>query len=297
MILLEDLAKSCQVTLNIPPHFEVRGFSDINAENAGSIGYAGHEKYISQLAKNTNLALIICPPNDKFMGDRFIFSNQPEEDYFLLYNTWSKQKKYDDSIIHTSANIHPNATIYPTGVTIGARTIVEPNSVIFPGVSIGEDCRIGVGTVIGRDGFMIKKISGKQTIITHDCDVLIGNDVHCGAYCYFDKGLFGHHTVVESEVCIGNHVTIGHGVSVGKCSLIVTGSIIGGFSQLEDGVYLGMHATIRPRLKLGKKSFIGMGATVVRNVAEEEHMMGDMADNSNHKMTQIHYLRRMTKKR
>ena len=76
---------------------------------------------------------------------------------------------------------------------------------------------------------------------------------------------------------------------------LLQGSIVGGFSSLGDDVYLGMHSTIRPRLTLGKKSFIGMGATVVRNVAEEESMMGDMADTASKKMTQMHYLRRLTK--
>ena len=222
-MLLKNLVKKCQLNLNVPEQFTVTGFSDINATQANSIGYAGAEKYIDNMAKNSNLKLIICPPNDKATSDRFIYSTQAEEDYFLLYSTWSKQKQYEDSVIHPSAEIHPTATVYPTGVKIGANTIIEPNSVIFSGVYIGEDCRIGVGSVVGRDGFMVKKVAGKQTVIPHDGDVIIGDGVHFGAYCYLDKGLFGHNTTIGNEVCVGNHVTIGHGVLVGKRSLLVTG--------------------------------------------------------------------------
>jgi maltose O-acetyltransferase len=90
-----------------------------------------------------------------------------------------------------------------------------------------------------------------------------------GNYCFFTTPL---HIDLNSDVVIGNHVTIGHDVSMvtsaheigepdRRCGKLVPAPI-----RIGDGCWIGAHVLLLPVVTLGNGSIIAAGAVVSSNV-------------------------------
>ena len=74
-------------------------------------------------------------------------------------------------------------------VEIGKGSILLPNVTVLSNVSIGENCIIHSGTVIGSDGLgFAKDENDKWKKINHLGKVVINNDVEIGSNCTIDRG-------------------------------------------------------------------------------------------------------------
>ena len=62
-------------------------------------------------------------------------------------------------------------------------------------------------------------------------------------------------------------------IGIALCS----GAVVGGFVDAQEGAYIGINAVIRNRISLGAKSFVGMGATVTKSVADGITVVGNPA--------------------
>ena len=87
--------------------------------------------------------------------------------------------------------------------------------------------------------------------------------------------------VITEEISIGNfnliniNCTIGHNTEIGSYCVINPLSSISGCVKIEDEVLCGAGCSIKQGIKIGKKSTIGLGAFVVKNVGEQEVMICD----------------------
>jgi UDP-3-O-[3-hydroxymyristoyl] glucosamine N-acyltransferase len=106
--------------------------------------------------------------------------------------------------------------------------------------------------------------------------VVLGDDVHIGAYTCIDGGNMGD-TVIGDGTRIDNLVHIGHNAKIGKRCTIVAGAVIGGWVEIGDDTFVGMGALIRNRVKVGSGCTIGMGSVVVKDVADGVTIKGNPA--------------------
>lgn len=154
----------------------------------------------------------------------------------------------------------PATTYIDWGVEIGARTHVQPCSVIRAGVRIGEDCEVGPfahlrsGTVLG-DGaavgnFVETKNSrlgarAKAKHLAYVGDAELGAKVNIGAGTVFANydGKVKHRCVVEEGAFVGSGTVLVAPVKVGRGAVTGAGAVIKRGSDIPAGeVWIGVPA-------------------------------------------------------
>lgn len=148
---------------------------------------------------------------------------------------------------------------------------------IGPGVTIGNDCIIQAGTVIGEDGFGYERDeSGRWVPKAHEFTVVIGDGVHIGANTCIDRGSWKD-TVISAGVRIDNHVHVAHNVHILPNAMIVAHAMLGGSVVVEHGAWIGPSASIMQRVTIGAHALVGMGAVVLKDVEPNTTVAGNPA--------------------
>jgi UDP-3-O-[3-hydroxymyristoyl] glucosamine N-acyltransferase len=144
---------------------------------------------------------------------------------------------------------------------IGAGTKIWPNVTIYPFVSIGRNCRIHSGTVIGADGYGYTFHQGRHLKIWHMGGVRIEDEVEIGSNSSVDAGTFSP-TIIGAGSKLDNQVQVAHNCRVGKGCIMCGQSGLAGSVTLEDFVVLGGKAAIGPDAHLGMGTQVAGGAGV-----------------------------------
>jgi UDP-3-O-[3-hydroxymyristoyl] glucosamine N-acyltransferase len=156
------------------------------------------------------------------------------------------------------------------GARIGDRTIVYPNVFVGEGAVIGDDCvihshaaireRVVVGNrvivqngaVIGSDGYgFVKRADGTYQKIPQTAAVVLEDDVEIGANTTIDRPAVGE-TRIQAGAKIDNLVQIGHGVNVGRNTLLVAQVGIAGSTTIGDDVTLAGQVGVAGHVTVGK---------------------------------------------
>ena len=161
-------------------------------------------------------------------------------------------------------------------ITIGDGTVIWNNVVIVNRVTIGRDCYIHSGAVIGHDGYAYTEDAlHKKTMIKHFGGVSIGDRVLIGENVCISRGTIDD-TILESGVKI---VALGH--IAHNCwfeedaAMAVPCSVSGSVHIGRNGYLAG--TIIRNQCVIGENAFIGMGAVVVKDVPSGETVVGNPA--------------------
>lgn len=144
-----------------------------------------------------------------------------------------------------------------------------------------------------------------ETAIIHD-NVTLGNNVTIGAYCVIGSPgairnsekrngevYIGDNTVIQNHVCIMvgeegvtrigknnlimNYVNIGHNCYIGDNNEIGVGTIMGGWSRMEDNNKIKLRCTIRNRVSIGGNNLVGMCSNVVKSILSHKVCYGNPA--------------------
>lgn len=164
-------------------------------------------------------------PQSKFFFHRPILGNSNDyinypEAFFLVAvgNARIREKivsKMDGVKWYTA--IHPKTVISPYDVKIGEGTIVLPNAVIDPGVTIGKHCLINCSAVVA-----------------HDCKI--------SDYVHISVGTKIAGTVnIGSRTWVGIGATVSNNLSICEDCMIGAGAVVVK-SITESGTYVGVPA-------------------------------------------------------
>jgi UDP-3-O-[3-hydroxymyristoyl] glucosamine N-acyltransferase len=206
--------------------------------------------------------------------------------------------------VHQSAHVHPQAqlekevSVFPMAyigkAVVGKRTRIMPFVFIDNDVCIGEDCVIGVGSVLmsgtilgnrvilkpgsvlGSDGFVYYPDCGQNIRILSSRCVELKDDVEIGANTCVDKGML-EDTQIAKGSKIDNLVQIGHDVCVGKNAVIVAQAGLAGHVTIGDETAVGGQAGIAPYRQVGQGARISATAGVFRDVLPQEIVSGNPA--------------------
>lgn len=280
-----DAATIRDVTgLDVPAdlRFETLGWA--NSPAPGTLSFIDQAKYLPELLANENVEGVFALPElaEKIGASErtlhVIACDDPRWAYHILYNHVA-ERDYErrDNRISATARIHPAAFIGEHNVTIGERTVIGPNATILPDVTIGDDCVVQSGTVIGSVGFEQKRTSRGMLAVVHDGTVEIGDRVEIGSNCCVDKGFKGRSTMIGDDTRLDNLVHVAHAVRIGRRTLVTAGTIFAGSTVVGDDAWLSINSSIGPSLKLGHRSFVSMAAAVGRDVPEGEQVTGNLA--------------------
>jgi UDP-N-acetylglucosamine acyltransferase len=146
------------------------------------------------------------------------------------------------------------------GVTVGDGTIVGPSVLIERDTSIGNECRISKGAVLGTDpqdlkyhGEPTRLIVGSGTVIREFATLNRGTAAS-GKTVVGDNCLLMAYTHVAHDCRLGNHVILSNAVNMAGHVTIGDWAILGGLTPIHQFVRVGAHA------------FVGGASRIARDV-------------------------------
>jgi UDP-3-O-[3-hydroxymyristoyl] glucosamine N-acyltransferase len=196
-----------------------------------------------------------------------------------------------DALLGRDVSIGPFASV-GRGARVGDRTIIHPNVFIGDGAIIGEDCVIHShaairervtlgnrviiqnGAVIGADGYgFVKRPDGTHQKIPQVATVVIEDDVEIGANTTIDRPAVGE-TRVQAGAKIDNLVQIGHGVNVGRNTLLAAQVGIAGSTTIGDDVTLAGQVGVAGHVTVGKGASAVGQSGITNSVADGTFVSG-----------------------
>ena len=167
---------------------------------------------------------------------------------------------------------------------IGSNSIIESNVVIGNGCTIGsaviikcseigKNVMIQDGCKIGQKGFGFIPSNKKNFKIPHVGKVLIRDDVEIASNCTIDRGSVDN-TIIGSNTYLDNQVHVAHNVKIGSNCMIAGQVGFAGSSVIGDKVSIGGQAGVSGHLKIGNNVKIGGGSGVVKDIEDNQTVMG-----------------------
>lgn len=301
-LTVEDILRLTGGKIALPAQstveLKVSGVATLSEARAGDASFLGNEKYYKDYLA-THASLVLVPPGvpEQPQGVVLVETENPSLAFNALVDAFLKEVNDFQPGIHPTAVVDPSASIDPStvciragaiieaGVHIGAGSDIGPGCVIGKHVTIGEHCRlyarvvvrercilgnyviIQPGAVIGSDGFgfLLNKDTGRYDTVDQVGIVLIEDHVDIGANTTIDRARFGR-TIIGEGTKIDNLVQIGHNVTVGKHTVIVSQSGIAGSSHIGDYVTLAAQCGIAGHLHIGDKAVLGARTGVMADL-------------------------------
>lgn len=271
------------------PDILVSNVSQLTDIKPNSIVFAKKfsEEYKCLLNRHPDVLAIVVEAYNNQLSCSYIVSPNPRLDYIRVIRKFFMPDMEGDFIhpsavisekAHIGKNVYIGSNCYISAdCTIGDNTIIHPNVVIDSRVTIGCNCEIKSGAVIGQSGFGFERDNdGIPIHFPHLGGVVIMDNVYIGANTCIDRGTLGD-TIIESNVKIDNLVHIAHNCHIGFGSFVIAGAVLGGGTFVENNCWLAPNISVKEQTRVGKDSLIGLGAVVIRNVEESSIMIGNPA--------------------
>lgn len=181
--------------------------------------------------------------------------------------------------VHPAARIASDAVVGP-GVVIGADVeigrgcVVGPNTVIDHAI-VGERSRIGYNCSIGADGFgyEVDDETGEVLKFPHFGRVLIGERVDISSSCHIARGSL-RDTILERDVKVDACVHIAHNCHVKRGAIVTANTMLAGSVTIGEYAWIGPSTSVLNGVAVGARAMTGIGAVVIRPVADNELVAG-----------------------
>lgn len=270
--------------------FPVLGMNEIHVVEPGDIVFVDHPKYYDKALNSAATIILInkevvCPE-----GKALLISTDPFRDFNFLTKHFQPFKAATETIA-TTAKVGRNTVIQPgvfigNEVTIGKNCIIYPNVVLYDGITIGDNVIIHAGTIIGADAFYYKKRETGFDQLLSGGTVVIEDNVDIGALCTIDKGVTGA-TIIGEGSKIDNQVHVGHDTKIGKKCLIASQTGIAGCVIIEDEVTIWGQVGTTSGITIGSKAIILGQTGVTKSVEGGKSYFGTPIEESREKLKQL----------
>ncbi len=276
----------------------ITGVATLAEAGPGEVSFLGNEKYYKDYVA-THASLVLVPQSvpDRPAGVGLIEVENPSLAFNALVDVFLKVANDFKPGIHPTAVVDPTAELDATkvrvqagavieeGVKIGVGTDIGPGCVIGKHAILGEQCRLYArvvvrercilgnhvvvqpGAVIGSDGFgfLLNKETGRYETVDQVGIVVVEDYVDIGANTTIDRARFGR-TIIGEGAKIDNLVQIGHNVTVGKHTVIVSQSGIAGSSHLGNYVTVAAQCGIAGHLHIGDQAVLAARTGVMSDL-------------------------------
>ena len=259
---------------------------------AGDLSFLSNLKYAAQ-AKSTGASAILIKKGSTVDSDSILLECEDPYMTFTMYLVGLEKE------VGTAKDDRNNAQISPEA-TIGENCIIETGAIIGAGAVIGNNCRIGAGAkilsaahlgdrvvveagaVIGSQGFgFAPDKNGVYHTIPQLGKVILEDDVFIGANTTVDRGAIGN-TVVGKGTKIDNQCMIAHGVTIGKNTVMAGQTGIAGSTSIGDNCRFAGQVGIAGHLKIGNNVTILAQSGVMADVPDNKVIFGTPALDRRH---------------
>ncbi|MBP7822187.1 MAG: UDP-3-O-(3-hydroxymyristoyl)glucosamine N-acyltransferase [Saprospiraceae bacterium] len=276
--------------------FPVHGMNEIHVVEPGDIVFVDHPKYYDKALQSAATIVLINKKVECPEGKALLISDDPFRDFNVLTNHFKPFQASNVSIA-SSASIGAGTIIQPNTfignhVVIGKNCLIHSNVSIYDHTIIGDNVIIHAGTILGADAFYYKKRPEGFDQLVSGGRVVIEDNVGIGALCTIDKGVTGD-TTIGAGTKIDNQVHVGHDTVIGKKCLIASQTGIAGCVIIEDEVTLWGQVGTTSGITIGAKAVI-MGQTgVTKSVEGGKSYFGTPIEESREKLKQLANIKRI----
>jgi len=273
-----------------------RASSLANAQ-AGSISFVSDSKYEKVLGTSEASAFILKQTLAGLTQQPKIIVDNPYA-YFAKVSTFLnpplavKAGIASSAVVDPDAKIHASCSVAPLvvigknvvlgecvsigagcviedDVVIGANRGLEPNVTIKHHCTIGENCHIFSGAVIGSDGFGYAQEEGQWLKIPQVGRVVIHANVDVGANTTIDRGALDD-TIIEEGVKLDNLIQIGHNCIIGAHTVIAGCVGIAGSARIGKYCRIGGAAMVLGHLEIADHVTISPGSMITRSLTSSD---------------------------
>ena len=280
--------------------FEINDIKPLHLAKSNDITFFDSVKYKSLASKTKSKICITNKKLEKFLPDsteRVIVHNVLFELARILKQMYPKSDlDYNDKSLKNPLKKSfkdvdfGNNVLIGKKVKIGINSQIGANSVIEQNVVIGKNCIIGYGSIIrnsiigdnviiqdnckiGQKGFGFIPLKNKNIKFPHIGKVVIKNNVEIASGCTIDRGSMDD-TIIGENTYLDNQVHVAHNVQIGSNCMIAGQVGFAGSSKIGNNVQIGGQAGVSGHLKIGENVKIGGGSGVVKDVGDNQIVMG-----------------------
>lgn len=183
-------------------------------------------------------------------------------------------------LVHPTAIIDPSA-ILEEGVRVGPGTIVGPDVHVGAGselgahvlieqkTTLGEQCRIHHGAVLGTDPQHLK-FEGEETWLR------IGNRTQVREYATLNRGTaWSGETVVGDDCLIMAYAHVAHDCHLGDHVILTNATQLAGHVQVGDWAILSGLVAVHQFVRIGRHALIGGLSRVSQDVVPFSRVSGN----------------------
>lgn len=173
--------------------------------------------------------------------------------------------------IHATAVVHPSAVIAPGAVlgpycVVGERAYVGENTVLGPHVvvddftTVGRDCRIHAGAVIGGVSQDLKAQGDESYCVLGDRNTI-------REYVTINRATAkGDTTRVGSDNLLMAYVHVAHDCDIGNRTILANGVTLAGHVVVEDDAFIGGMSGLHQFIRVGRMAMVGAMSRLVQDV-------------------------------
>lgn len=159
------------------------------------------------------------------------------------------------AVVHSSARLGDGVRIGPyvvvgEHVTLGEGTILGPHAVIEAFTTMGRDCQVFPGAVVGGIPQDLKFAGEESYLLMGDRNVVrecatinratgMGDETRIG-----DDNLFMAYVHIAHNCIVGSHIVMSNGVTLAGHVVVEDHAIIGGLTGLHQFIRVGAHCMI-----------------------------------------------------
>ncbi len=280
------------------PETTVSGVATLAEATPDEVSFLGNEKYYKDFLA-TKAGIVLVPPAlpEYPEGVAFIEVENPSLAFNAMVEHFMKAANDFEPGIAPGAIVDSTAKLNADKVRICAGAVIEAGAVIGDGCDIGPGCVIGKSAVLGQDcklyarvvvrercvlgnkvviqpgavigsdgfGFLLNKETGRYETVDQVGIVVIEDCVDIGANTTIDRARFGR-TVIGEGSKIDNLVQIGHNVTVGKHTVIVSQSGVAGSTQIGNYVTIAAQVGIAGHIQVGDKAVLAARTGVMSSL-------------------------------
>jgi UDP-3-O-[3-hydroxymyristoyl] glucosamine N-acyltransferase len=275
---LRELAERLGCRLEGDGALEIRGVAGLEQAGQGDVAFFANPRYAPAL-RRTRASAVILGESAPAAPCAMLRTKHPYLAFANVLSVFAQPEHRTPGIdelssVASDATLGRDVSIGPfssvgRGARIGDRTVIYPNVYIGDGAVVGDDCvihshvaireRVLVGhrvviqngAVIGSDGYgFVKRPDGTHQKIPQAAIVVIEDDVEIGANTAIDRPAVGE-TRIQAGAKIDNLVQVGHGVSVGRNTLLAAQVGIAGSTTIGNDVTLAGQVGVAGHVTVG----------------------------------------------
>jgi len=180
-------------------------------------------------------------------------------------STVTETQVHPTAIVDDAAELGEGVVVGPycivgAGVRIGARTTLAGHVIVERDTTVGEDCRIAYGAVLGTDPQDLK-YAGESTRL------VVGDRTVIREYATLNRGTAASGvTTVGSDCLLMSYVHVAHDCHLGNRVILSNAVNLAGHVTIEDWVIIGGMTPVAQFVRIGQHAFVGGQSRIAKDV-------------------------------